>query len=105
MNKCINCSHKFTAERSTAKFCSNKCKLQYKRKKLSGSKSELSGSNKDTNDTLTSKSPYKVWITDPKQCKEDPYKVWHLDFDYEPDYQGMQNRINKERDYKKYHKI
>lgn len=150
MNTCINCGNEFNAERSTAKFCNDKCRKYYSRKKLSRTNNKvsvtkcpansLSGTDSEPTseeyvikhskswqdhidkinampaseaknkslkiiadfaendrkykDSLDNpkrrrstlgpqKGPYKVWITDPKKCKEDPYKVWHPDFDYD----------------------
>jgi hypothetical protein len=49
MAECLNCGALFEAKRSTAKFCSDKCKLAYHRDKVSV-----------TNDTLTSVTELSV---------------------------------------------
>jgi len=56
MNKCINCGEEFTAERTTAKFCSDKCRKYYGRRKLSGTNDplkSLSGTDSGTKDSLS----------------------------------------------------
>lgn len=65
--KCMVCGKEFESKRSTAKFCSDKCKKRYQRG-LAGQNKEVSG----TNDTLK-----KVSGTNPlKRITRPPYKVY-----------------------------
>lgn len=73
--KCINCSKEFKNERSTARFCSTKCRLAYRRKSLSVSENGLSVSE---NVTLSDPKPVKTAIDtaiEPAVSAEEPEEI------------------------------
>ena len=51
--KCLNCQKSLILQRSTKRFCDDKCRKYARRKRLAGHKTTLSGTDSGTKDVVS----------------------------------------------------